>query len=347
MTEPMTDNDKSELASLKEFSSRIGADPLLIQGAGGNTSVKFGDTMWIKASGTQLKDALARDLFVCVHWRDIAASVHDDLKRADRPQEFQIAGELKPSIETCLHAVLSHSVVIHVHCVDTIALAMRQNAPSLFETKLAGFNWAFVPYLKPGGPLAAGVASVAKPETDVFVLGNHGLIVAANSTQEAEALLNRVVDCLRTYPTPLESPQDTSSLNALHEKYVTPNADHPLSRLAQSKPLLDLALSGGLYPDQVLFCGPRLISMTSEENVAQVIASKVGPELDDPVMILVHGEGALLRRDAAGTELAMATSVGDVMLRVPEDAALTYIPEDECAALLNWDAEKYRRTINT
>ena len=121
----MTDADKTELASLRDFSSHIGADPLLIQGAGGNSSVKFGEIMWIKASGTQLKDAVAQDIFVPVRWGDIANAVQNDAKLADMPQEFQLDGELRPSIETCLHAVLPNPVVIHVHCVDTIALAMR------------------------------------------------------------------------------------------------------------------------------------------------------------------------------------------------------------------------------
>jgi rhamnose utilization protein RhaD (predicted bifunctional aldolase and dehydrogenase) len=36
---------------VKTYCSQIGADPLLVQGAGGNASWKEGDTLWIKASG--------------------------------------------------------------------------------------------------------------------------------------------------------------------------------------------------------------------------------------------------------------------------------------------------------
>ena len=53
-----------ELNQLRSLSARAGADPLLVQAAGGNTSLKDGGIMWIKASGTWLKDATARDLFV-------------------------------------------------------------------------------------------------------------------------------------------------------------------------------------------------------------------------------------------------------------------------------------------
>jgi rhamnose utilization protein RhaD (predicted bifunctional aldolase and dehydrogenase) len=44
-------------ASVINYCSTIGRDPLLVQGAGGNVSWKEGNTLWIKASGTWLADA--------------------------------------------------------------------------------------------------------------------------------------------------------------------------------------------------------------------------------------------------------------------------------------------------
>ncbi len=55
-----------ELEALRRLSARVGADPLLVQAAGGNTSLKHNGLMWIKASGTWLRDAVARDIFVAV-----------------------------------------------------------------------------------------------------------------------------------------------------------------------------------------------------------------------------------------------------------------------------------------
>ena len=56
----------ADFPALKAVSARIGADPLRMQGPGGNTSVKQGATMWIKASGTELARRRARDIFVAV-----------------------------------------------------------------------------------------------------------------------------------------------------------------------------------------------------------------------------------------------------------------------------------------
>ena len=58
----------TELAALKELSARVGADPLLVQAAGGNTSLKQNGVMRIKASGTWLRDAASKDIFVPVNY---------------------------------------------------------------------------------------------------------------------------------------------------------------------------------------------------------------------------------------------------------------------------------------
>ena len=51
------------------YCARIGADPLLVQGAGGNASWKEAGTLWIKASGTWLADAGEKT----AHTRDVSA----------------------------------------------------------------------------------------------------------------------------------------------------------------------------------------------------------------------------------------------------------------------------------
>ena len=52
----------SEFAELLEVSAVLGADPLQVQGPGGNTSLKRDGLMLIKASGTWLADAKTKDI---------------------------------------------------------------------------------------------------------------------------------------------------------------------------------------------------------------------------------------------------------------------------------------------
>ena len=50
--------------SFLSASAELGSNFNLIQGAGGNTSYKDGNSLFIKASGYKLKDSLNKDIFV-------------------------------------------------------------------------------------------------------------------------------------------------------------------------------------------------------------------------------------------------------------------------------------------
>ena len=50
------------LQEIKELCALIGSDPLLVQGPGGNASLKERETIWIKASGSWLADAERKDI---------------------------------------------------------------------------------------------------------------------------------------------------------------------------------------------------------------------------------------------------------------------------------------------
>src|SRR5256885_4911447 len=62
--------------------------------------------------------------------------------------------ELRPSIETAMHAVLRHRVVIHVHSINAIAWAIRVDGPGQLRERLAGLHWQWIPYTASGIPLA-------------------------------------------------------------------------------------------------------------------------------------------------------------------------------------------------
>ena len=53
-----------ELKKLSNLSEDIGKNLNLIQGAGGNSSVKIDEVLWVKASGYWLSDANKKNIFV-------------------------------------------------------------------------------------------------------------------------------------------------------------------------------------------------------------------------------------------------------------------------------------------
>jgi len=336
-----------DLADLRASSARIGADPLLIQGPGGNTSIKQGEVMWIKASGTLLSEALDRDIFVEVDLPPLDQAIAREDPRADQPTEFaRNPGGLRPSIETSLHAVFPHRVVLHVHCVNTLALAIREDARERLAERLGGFAWGFVPYAKPGAKLAAKTQAARNPATDVIVLGNHGLIVAGETVAGAVTLLQSVVSALGATPAKSERPDAAALASVAGERFAPAPADHPLHGVALSPARVAAATGGSLYPDHVIFCGPGATALSPGESADTLAARFERRGLSLPPFLLVPGAGALVRNEASAGAIALTRCLGEVLTRVPEDARLHYLSDMENRELIDWDAEKYRQALN-
>src|SRR5262249_11654622 len=180
------------LNELRRMSARVGKNILLTQAAGGNSSVKDGDMLWVKASGTWLADAEDKDIFVPISLlggRAALASGTEQMPLAPG----HVKSALRASIETSLHALMPHPVVLHVHSVNTIAWSVRTDGGDELVARLRGLAWHRLDYHHPGLPLARAVSeSLAQRAADVLILGNHGLVVGAATCDAAEALVMEV-----------------------------------------------------------------------------------------------------------------------------------------------------------
>lgn len=315
------------LSDLAETSARIGADPLRVQAAGGNTSIKRDGVMWIKASGQWLADARTKPIFVKVdvHALRRAFAAGEDVEQAIR---FAIGDAgLRPSIETAMHGLIDRAVVLHVHCVATIATAIRRDAESRLAEALAGLDFAFVPYVRPGQPLAEAIAACG--DHDIYILGNHGLTVAAGTLEAAADLLDVVAERLHAASRQAPAP-DLARLEALAaETGFAPAQDAAVHGLATDPVSLAVARHDSLYPDHVIFLGRGM----AEWPAASAPAA------------LVPGAGVLVRADAGPPARAMLRCLADVASRIPEDAPLVTLTEADESALLGWEAEAYRQTL--
>ncbi len=330
------------------MSASFGSNPMHIQGAGGNSSIKDDAVMWIKASGTLLADALTKEVFVATDLDRIRQALDANDPVADQPAQFLFPGGsgLRPSIETSLHAVFPHRVVLHTHCIHTLALAVRKDARERLLEKLEGFDWAFVGYTKPGANLARSVQSVLTPEIDVIVLGNHGLIVAGETVEEVHSLQNRVHEALHCDPHVADVP-DLRALKhcAQGTDYELPD-DLSLHQLGLDAGRVTQVTEGSLYPDHVIFCGVAVASLKQDETVENAVQRLTQSGAPAPVWLIVPGGGVIVRKGASGPARIMMRCLADVMARIPGDAELSYLSSDQNNELLDWDAEKYRQKLN-
>ncbi len=314
----------TQFAAFRAFSARLGQDPLRVQGAGGNTSIKQGDVMWIKASGTQLADAGMRDIFVAVDRTAARAEARSEQGDGScKTTVLDPANTLRPSIETTFHAVLDWAVVAHTHSIATLVHAVSTEGRAAAREKLAGLGAVFVPFAKPGLPLTREILARAHPEARVFVLENHGLIVCGEDVAGTAALMDEVEERLampvRDIPTTCPSGAAPVGFDWTRESWI-----------AQDRNACASALRGSYYPDHVVFLGPAL---PTEDHAGT------------PPAILFEGTGIAMRRTATTSQRAMLRCLCDLLSRLPADWTPVPIGHAAEAELLDWDAEKYRQTL--
>lgn len=318
---------------LLELSRALAADPELVQDAGGNTSVKDGARMWVKASGARLADVTSSEGFVAVDLDELGrlreAGTFDDVSSAVLAAK---EGE-RPSIETWLHAALPHPVVAHVHSTTAVAVTLGADPQGVlaqvFDAR--GWRWAAVPYRRPGTPLAQAVTALGEPAPDVVVLGNHGIVVGGQDTAATGDLATEVHSVLR------DALGVTAGVDAgvLDHRPPAPagyrwSAEPRHALLAQARAVAQLR-AGAWSPDQVVFLGPssRLLE----------------PPVDGQPVAVLPGAGVLLADGARPSVLALVDFLADVAKVLSGDVvnALRTADEDE---LLGWDAEHHRQALS-
>lgn len=321
-----------------QYSARIGHDPHMVQGAGGNVSWKEGNTMWVKASGTWLSDAEQKDIFVPV---DLAA-IRADITNGDysKPAVALTQNGLRPSIETILHALMPQSVVVHTHPVQALPWLVQANAEERLRQALGTrFNWAITGYHKPGAALAQGVHEAIKAQLvtpEIVFLGNHGVIVGGETTRVVEDIYIALLDALQIDPRAL--PAMAVGIAEAPECYRSID-DADIRSLAfdiTNTRLLDTHWA--LYPDHVVFLGSNPPVFGTLEEFKRYLQDG-----DQPDYAIIRQAGVLVRDGVEQNKIAMLKCFAEVARRLDPDDSLNTLTEEDIGALLNWDAEKYRK----
>ncbi|MDG2007008.1 MAG: class II aldolase/adducin family protein [Alphaproteobacteria bacterium] len=93
-----------------KYSKEIGSDATMVHAAGGNTSIKLDDTMWVKASGKWLMNAQKEELMVPVSISKIKTYLeNNNFSESDLQRSIVLPLSpkgLRPSVEAPIHAVL-------------------------------------------------------------------------------------------------------------------------------------------------------------------------------------------------------------------------------------------------
>ncbi|HVJ04677.1 MAG TPA: class II aldolase/adducin family protein [Candidatus Saccharimonadales bacterium] len=325
MSKKLSPFHQDELRQLREFSARVGSDPLLTQASTGNSSIKLDGVLWIKASGKWMANALDEGVLVPLELADI----HDALKRnLDPTQQFAQA-----SIETAMHAVLPHPVVIHLHSVNALAWAVRRDAPAQLARLLDGLRWHWIPHVPSGLPLAREIEKVlcAPADCDVLVLGNHGLVLAGGSCRVVEGLLSEVEARLAVSPR-VAAQADLATLTTIAESasWRMPDDEH-VHTLATDSISQFIVSSGLLFPTQSTFSSSTTLDLFQPMRCPDPEDHLWDRHYRSRAFLIIENRGVILSPSITEVQRALLSGLAHIVQRIPPRAPIRYLTEEEVA----------------
>lgn len=202
------------LATIIKLSRFYGSDPEFVLAGGGNTSVKIGDALFVKGSGSPLA-AIDENGFVEMNRAALAAIVDTDMPEEPTAREAAFKEAVmaarrrpelgqRPSVECVLHEIFPTRFVVHTHStlVNMITCCQRgeELARELFSDQIL-----WMPYVDPGYILARTVADAlrayaartGRPAPRAIVMQNHGVFIGGDSAEEVRATTDWLIETIR------------------------------------------------------------------------------------------------------------------------------------------------------
>lgn len=190
-------------------SKELGSTIAYVQGRGGNSSIKKGTHMFVKASGVLLKHVSERDFIDCIY-KDITEFfvVESPVKNKDNALLTIVDNAIiqgnsigKPSLKTGLHAIIPSKYIIHTHSVYANVFNCMTNSEKYLGALLTNYAYEVIPYQNPGYYLAKYIYDLqlkyAPPS--VLFLQNHGLVIHGNNLSKVVKLHKEINDILQNF----------------------------------------------------------------------------------------------------------------------------------------------------
>ncbi len=314
-----------QIEQLIEISRKYGQDSRFVIAGGGNTSYKDDKRLWVKASGHALATiteegfaVLDREKMNIISTKQY--STDSSLREAEATEDLMaacITKGRKPSVEASLHNAMSAPFIVHLHptMINGLMSSMDVEAQT---SRLFGDEVLYVPYSDPGYALYMKVSKaiaeyVAKQgcEPQVILLQNHGIFVGADTTQEIEAIYDRVLSTIEhEISAPL--PEGEAEVGDFVSE-VVPAIRMMVSRGGESRTLKVVnsqliewfaqseehfnKVAGPFSPDSGIYCNSKYIYISADgvdailREAEQKIQEYKSSNGYDPKVILIKGIG--------------------------------------------------------
>ncbi len=315
-----------ELTEIVRTCNSIGRNRNLVQGPGGNISLKLDDRrMLVKASGLRLDEITENRGIVDVDYRKITCFVDFDTSLTANVLEGMLyrliydselcQSELRPSMETSFHALLGRAV-IHTHPIMTNLATCMVGGYDILKQIFGDFPFQWIEYKNPGFFLGKAINRelTSDDKNGVFFLEKHGLIVASDSLDDC---LQKTLDINRRIADyfGLEEYNPQSNLIEVDGGYVN-DCDLVKEFLSRYK-----SFDKYLFPDAVVYC-------------------------KNPINR--HGSGVFYDFDKKRSRLVDEIMLAHMylLLTIPElGGRINHLSNEDISYILGMEAERYRQSI--
>lgn len=176
--------------SINDFAAlcnKLSLNDSLVQGRGGNVSVKIDDMIVVTSSGYSMSDVgMSQGFCVCDLTKEISTKDEDEFLQSLR--NSKISGDSYPSMELGLHRKMSQKFVVHTHPIHLNTILCCQESQKILKSIFSDLRYEHVDYANPGLSLFMS----CNDDCNVLMLQNHGLIVSGQSENDVYLLTEEI-----------------------------------------------------------------------------------------------------------------------------------------------------------
>ena len=297
--ENLFDREKAEeigdsKLAMRVYTSRLlGASKELVLHGGGNTSVKIGNTLYVKGSGWDLASIEEPGFSPVDLGTLVAMAEREELSDSQMVQEQREAlrdqSAPNPSIEAILHAIIPFDYVDHTHADAVVTISNTPNGKERIK-EVYGESVLIVDYVMPGFILAKHIYDLTRDTEwstlEGIVLLNHGIFTfdddAKKSYDKMIELVTKAEAYISEHTRPLPHPAEPAVMPAgyfesLTEKVAALRGCDIVTRhitsdaavaLSAKENLRSILMSGELTPEHVIRIKPFPAIVTEEISLS-------------------------------------------------------------------------------
>ena len=280
----------------------------------------------------------------------------------------------RPSVETSLHDLIAFRFVVHTHSTKVNGLMCSKNAERL-TTVLFGDRVVYVPYVDPGYILYKEVETRINAyrartgeEPKVILLQNHGIFVAADTTDQIREIYTEVISLLDSAIGEIE-PVVSLPIDAAAAKIVPAirmmlsgnglktlkviNTSYYERSLSSETEYRKIALP--FIPDGIVYCNSSFIYAEYAGDVDALLndlSAKIKTYTETqpktPKIICIKGIGCILANDNAQAVATLEDVMMDtclVSLYSEKFGGQSPMTEEQVNFIDTWEVEQYRSAI--